>query len=138
MTRGQLAAFLNRAFRDIVEIRNDPAGFDDIADTVFVDDIAWLSATRITRGCGPTEFCPEDTVTRGQLAAFLVRALGLSDPGEGDLFIDDDRSVFAGDIDRLATAGITTGCNLPAGDRFCPEDLVTRGQMAAFLRRALG
>ena len=138
MTRGQLAAFLHRAFRDTVEIKNDPVSFDDTADSVFVDDIAWLSATGITRGCGPTEFCPDDTVTRGQLAAFLVRALGLTDPGNGDLFIDDDHSVFAGDIDRLATAGITSGCNQPVGDQFCPEYLVTRGQMAAFLHRALG
>jgi hypothetical protein len=38
----------------------------------------------------------------------------------------------------LATAGVTRGCNPPANDLFCPEDPVTRGQLAAFLRRALG
>ena len=39
------------------------------------------------------------------MAAFLVRALGLTDDGDGDLFIDDDGSIFEGDIDRLGTAG---------------------------------
>jgi len=34
-------------------------------------------------------------------------------------------------------AGITAGCDPPVNDRFCPDDVVTRGQMAAFLHRAL-
>ena len=42
-------------------------------------------------------------------------------------------------IDRLATAGVTKGCNPAQGNtKFCPHDCVTRGQMAAFLHRALG
>ena len=72
------------------------------------------------------------------MAAFLVRALGYTDNGGGNLFIDDDGSTFENDIDRLATAGVTKGCNPPVNDKFCPNDFVTRGQMAAFLHRALG
>jgi hypothetical protein len=72
------------------------------------------------------------------MAAFLVRAMGYSDAGPGDLFIDDDGSLFESAIDRLATAGVTKGCNPPANDMFCPSAVVTRGQMAAFLHRALG
>ena len=41
------------------------------------------------------------------------------------------------DIDKLATAGVTKGCNPPDNDRFCPTQNVTRGQMAALLHRAL-
>ena len=68
-----------------------------------------------------------------------MRALGYDDDGGGDLFIDDDDSIFAGDIDRLGTAGVTKGCNPAEGNtRFCPDEYVTRGQMAAFLHRALG
>ena len=83
-------------------------------------------------------FCPEQTVTRGQMAAFLVRAMGYVDDGGGNRFVDDDGSVFESAIDKLATAGVTQGCNPPANDRFCPDDNVIRGQMAAFLNRALG
>jgi hypothetical protein len=72
------------------------------------------------------------------MAAFLVRALGYTDDGGGNLFTDDDGSVFEGDIDRLGTAGVTRGCNPPTNDRYCPDSAVTRGQMAAFLHRALG
>ncbi len=53
-------------------------------------------------------------------------------------FIDDDLSVFETDIDKLATAGITYGCNPPTNDRFCPDGFVTSGQLAAFFHRALG
>jgi hypothetical protein len=43
--------------------------------------------------------------------------------------------VFYLDIGRLATAGITRGCNPPDNTIFCPGDPVTRGQMVAFLHR---
>ncbi len=66
------------------------------------------------------------------------RAMGCTDDGGGDLFLDDDGSIFEDQIDKLATAGVTRGCNPPVNDEFCPTSDVTRGQMAAFLRRALG
>ncbi len=140
VTRGQMAAFLHRALGGVLTPA-DPVQFTDDNGSVFEADIEWLGATGITRGCNPpanTLFCPDDPVTRGQMAAFLVRALALIDDGGGDLFIDDDGSVFEADIDQLGASGITRGCNPPANDRFCPDTPVTRGQMAAFLRRALG
>lgn len=121
-----------------------PGGDDAFVDddnSVFESDIEALARAGITKGCNPPvndRFCPDDSVTRGQMAAFLVRALGYTDDGGGDRFIDDDLSVFEADIDRLGTAGVTKGCNPPVNDWFCPDDSVTRGQMAAFLVRALG
>ncbi|HEY4607483.1 MAG TPA: carboxypeptidase-like regulatory domain-containing protein [Acidimicrobiia bacterium] len=113
------------------------ADYEDMYDSVFFESIVWMQFTGITQGCAPELYCVDDPVTRGQMAAFLVRALFYSDDGGGDLYIDDDDSVFEGAIDRLGTAGVTQGCNPPANDRFCPDRLVTRGQMAAFLVRAL-
>ncbi|HSO49855.1 MAG TPA: S-layer homology domain-containing protein, partial [Acidimicrobiia bacterium] len=107
----------------------------------FENAIDKLGTAGVTQGCNPPandRFCPDRLVTRGQMAAFLVRALGYSDDGGGDRFSDDDGSVFESAIDKLATAGVTQGCNPPVNDRFCPDDPVTRGQMAAFLKRALG
>ncbi len=113
----------------------------------FVDDdasvhqgtIEAIAALGITRGCNPPandRYCPEDLVTRGQMAAFLARALHLP-AAAADAFSDDADSIFEDDINRLAAAGITRGCNPPVDDRYCPDDPVTRGQMAAFLARAL-
>ena len=97
-----------------------------------------FAAVGITVGCNPPSndrFCPEDSVTRAQMATFLVRALGL--PGGVASFVDTAGSVHEGNIGALAAAGITVGCNPPSNDRFCPEDSVTRAQMATFLTRAL-
>lgn len=133
VTRGQMAAFLVRAL-GLPDGGASP--FDHDNNSVFETDIARLAAASITSGCGPATFCPEAPVTRGQMAAFLVRALGYTDSGPGDLFTDDNGSVFESDIDRLATAGVTLGCNPPANTEFCPDQPVTRAQMAAFLNRA--
>jgi hypothetical protein len=106
----------------------------------FIDDdgnthegyIEALATEGITHGCSDDRYCPSDDITRGQMAAFLRRALGL--PGSTtDHFTDDDDSLFEADINALADAGITKGCG---GTDFCPDAAVTRGQMAAFLRRA--
>jgi hypothetical protein len=117
----------------------DPPGFDDIIGHLFEFDIEWLGDQQITKGCNPpdnTEYCPDDLVTRGQMAAFLKRYLELP-PTSNDRFTDDDGTTFEDDINRLAAAGITKGCNPPANDEFCPDDLVSREQMAAFIVRAL-
>jgi hypothetical protein len=48
--------------------------FLDVAsDNPLAADIEWLEAWGITKGCSPTEFCPNDPVTREQMAAFLHR-----------------------------------------------------------------
>ncbi len=112
----------------------------------FVDDdgnvheggIEAIAAEGITRGCNPPandRYCPEKTVTRGQMAVFLARALDLG-PTSHDYFTDDETSLFEAGINRLAAAGITQGCNPPANNRFCPDQDMTRGQMAAMLARA--
>jgi hypothetical protein len=94
-----------------------PGGtFVDDNGNVHEANIEAIAAAGITKGCNPptnNRFCPDDSVTRGQMAAFLVRALGLTDNGGGNRFVDDNGSTFEGDIDRLATAGITKGCNPP-------------------------
>jgi hypothetical protein len=116
-------------------VRVDPfAGFLDIGGSTFKGDIGWLVGAGITKGCTQDRerFCPDDSVTRGQMAAFLVRALGLP-ATTTDYFTDDETSTFEGDINRLAASGITKGCSPTT---FCPDATVTRGQMAAFLHRA--
>lgn len=139
VTRGQMAAFLVRALSLTDKLENP---FVDDDDSLFESDIERLAAAGITRGCNPPtddRFCPDAPVTRGQMAAFLVRALGYEDDGGGDRFSDDNDSIFEHDIDCLAAAGVTKGCNPGEGNtRFCPDNYVTRGQMAAFLHRALG
>ena len=109
------------------------AGFTDIADSSFKADISWLVEEEITYGCTETRFCPRDPVARGQMASFIRRAMPLPDP-RYDYFVDDNGSTHEGAINRVAEAELTTGCT---ATRYCPQDSVTRAQMAAFLARAL-
>ena len=53
-------------------------------------------------------------------------------------FVDDDGNLHEPNIEAIAAAGLTNGCNPPENDRYCPAQSVTRGEMAAFLIRALG
>jgi hypothetical protein len=113
--------------------------FWDDDGSIFEEDIEKLAAVNITSGCNPPlndRFCPSSHLTRGQMAAMLVRALDLTATNGTD-FVDDDGSVFETAIEKLAAAGITHGCNPPANTNFCPDAPLTRGQMAAFLVRAL-
>ena len=106
--------------------------YDDVGDSSFYDDILFLARSGITSGCAPRLFCPTASVTRGEMAAFLDRALDL--PGSSqDHFTDDESSTFEDSINRVAEAGIATGC---AANRFCPDRVVTRGEMASFLAAA--
>jgi hypothetical protein len=108
--------------------------FTDIAGHFFEPEITWLYQSGITTGCSSTLFCPDFSVTREQMASFLVRALGLP-PSGADVFTDDETSIHETDINTLAANGIATGCG---GGRYCPGQVVTREQMASFLRRAFG
>lgn len=118
-----------------------PGGtFLDDDTSLHQSSIEAIAAAGITLGCNPPRndrFCPNDAVSRGEMAAFLTRALSLP-VAEASGFTDTADSVFVDEIDRLAAARITVGCNPPQNDAFCPDDAVTRGQMAAFLVRALG
>jgi hypothetical protein len=138
VTRAQMATFLVRAL-DLPLTSTEP--FIDTTGLVHQDNIRSLAEAGITRGCNPplnNRFCPDRFVTRATMAAFLARALNLTDAGGGGWFSDDNGSVFEPDIDKLATSGITRGCNPPINDHYCPTRQVTRAQMAAFLHRALG
>ena len=139
MSRGAMAAFLGRALNLTDDDGRD--WFIDDNGHLFENDINRLAAAGITRGCNPPandKYCPDGSVTRGAMAAFLVRAFGYSDGAGADLFDDDDGSTFENDIDRLGTAGVTKGCNPPTNTKYCPGDDVKRDQMATFLARALG
>ncbi|MGH8936421.1 MAG: S-layer homology domain-containing protein [Acidimicrobiia bacterium] len=119
-------------FGDIPNAQAFQGPFVDDEGSVHEEAIGQLFASGITQGCDDYFFCPDDPVTRGQMAAFLVRTFGL--PPGPDVFGDDDGTLFEADINALAAAEITTGCE---EGRFCPDRTVTRGEMAAFLVRAL-
>ena len=106
--------------------------YSDVTDHSLIDHIMWITYADISTGCGGGKYCPNDAVSRAQMAAFLDRALDLPATGE-DFFTDDNGHPLEVSINRVAEAGIALGC---AANRFCPENDVTRGEMATFIDRA--
>ena len=117
-------------FKFIVDVVEGIGGFDDITDSVHRSNIVTMSVLGITRV--EDSYRPDDDVTRGEMAAFMRRALNLpAAPAGFDPFSDDDSSIFEGDINSIAFYGIT----LATGGTFEPDLPVTRDQMAAFIKR---
>ena len=106
--------------------------FTDISGSIFKADIEWLYGQGITAGCEATKYCPNDKVNREQMASFLARMFKLPSTTT-DYFTDDETSIHESNINKLAAAGITSGCTTTT---FCPKDAVTRAQMASFIARA--
>ncbi len=73
------AIYVVFVFADLIDIGTAVTGgrFSDVGGSPFGSSIEALAAAGITAGCGADRFCPDDPVTRGQMAAFLVRAFGL-------------------------------------------------------------
>jgi minor extracellular protease Epr len=111
--------------------------FLDIVGNIFENAIVWMADEGYTVGCNPpsnTNFCPDDAVTRGEMAVFISRVLELPSPS-GDHFDDDNGKFYESAANRLFEAGITVGCG---PDRYCGDRSLPRQEMAAFLARILG
>ena len=95
-----------------------------------IDCIAWKG---VTKGTGPRTYGPAGNTTRGQMATFVLAAMGdagVTLPAGTDHFDDDRGNVHQRAINRLAQAGIVVG----TGPRqFDPGAPVRRDQMATML-----
>ncbi len=140
VTRAQMAVFLLKGIH--TSSYSPPGvggstGFTDVSITYWAATwIKQLAVEGITGGCGAGVYCPESPVTRAQMAVFLLRSKhgsGFAPPAVGSDtgFTDVPTSYWAAAwIKQLAAEGITSGCG---GGNFCPNDPVTRAQMAIFL-----
>jgi uncharacterized repeat protein (TIGR03803 family) len=122
------ATLPNAFFADFVDVPEDDP-FHDYVETIFRDGI--------TGGCGPGSYCPQDAVTRAQMAVFLLKSehgSSFAPPACAGVFGDVPcPSLFADWIEQLASEGITAGCGV---GNYCPDAAVTRAQMSVFLLKA--
>ncbi|MFZ5820637.1 MAG: choice-of-anchor Q domain-containing protein [Chloroflexota bacterium] len=137
INRGQMAVFLLKGMYGKDYVPGDATGtvFNDVpADHMFARFIEQLYAEGITGGCGGGNYCPNNLVTRQEMAVFLLVAkhgTGYTPPAATGVFADVPAdNPFARWIEQLAAEGITGGCG---GGNFCPQGTVTRAEMAVFL-----
>jgi hypothetical protein len=147
MTRAQMAAFLLKSMYGPTHVPPPCTGtvFTDVPCTggLFDPWIEELFGLGITGGCGGKLYCPGDTVSREQMAAFLLKTLLGSTyvpPPCAGIFADvpcTPGTGFADWIEDLYNRQITGGCSeSPLG--YCPTSPNNRGQMAALLTKTFG
>jgi len=140
MTRAEMAAFLVRAlYGENFSFASQPNFTDVGPGHPYFAYIQKLSEIGVTNGCTATTYCPDAAVTRGQMAAFVVRArLGITFadtfPYPSAALFDDVpvSNIFFPYVQKMKELGITSGCTAA---QYCPNDTNTRGQMAVFLTR---
>ncbi len=113
--------------------------FDDVPlDHWAYDYIQTLANSGITSGCDANNYCPQDPVTRAQMAVFLEKGMKGSShippAASGTVFNDVPANYWVASwIEELAADGITSGCG---NGNYCPDDNVSRAQMAVFLLKS--
>ncbi|MEP6995384.1 MAG: S-layer homology domain-containing protein, partial [Acidobacteriota bacterium] len=112
--------------------------FSDVPpESPFHDAVVAMALRGVTAGCGNGNFCPDDGMTRAQAAVQIEKALFGADflfPPPFDFLTDVDRcSGTAQYIYQFFFDGITAGCGV---DVFCPNEPLTRAQVAVLLLRA--
>jgi hypothetical protein len=141
VTRRDMAVFIVRSL-GLAPLDSPTPTFADVpASTFGYGEVERFYAQGITTGCTavPLQYCPLATVTRRDMAVFIVRANGLAPlDSPTPTFADVPASMFGyGQVERFYEQGITTGCAV-SPLRYCPLDTVDRRAMAAFLIRAFG
>lgn len=140
VTRAQMASFIARTLEAAgAQLPAAPVdAFPDDEGSSHELRIDQLAAVGVVRGRTDGSFGPQSVVTRAEMATFLVRAHDLVAvapmPSGSNRFLDDDASVHAPSIDKVAAAGLAAGTG---PGTFGPSQPVARGQMATFLARTL-
>jgi len=166
LSRTQMAALITRALVGsaapiVGEVHDSPYAcvpngvsyFDDIdPGNPFCSSVHYLAANEITFGCGLSDFCPANRVTRGQMALFLGRAIApgatppssYSDGATGRSYDCTAASPFSdvaagtstcNAVGYLWARGVVDGF----GDgTYKPQVVLTRAPMAKFIARAFG
>jgi hypothetical protein len=139
VTRQQMAVFLLKAMHGSGYAPPSCTGaFGDVpCPSQYANWIEELANEGITSGCGGGNYCPVDSVTRQQMAVFLLKAehgSSYAPPACSSAPFPDVAcpSTYANWIKQLVAESITGGC---AGGDYCPLDPVTRAQMAVFLTK---
>jgi hypothetical protein len=111
--------------------------FKDIENHWGKADILFLADRNIIKGQGEGQFIPEGRMTRAEFTTLLIRLLGLKDKNESTALSFNDvhtKDWFYDTIKIGKQYGLVQGIT---GERFAPNDPVTREQMVTLIMRAV-
>ncbi|MCM3718518.1 S-layer homology domain-containing protein [Fictibacillus phosphorivorans] len=133
LTRAEAAGIFANRF-DLYDT-NLEADFSDVKSGAWYHNaVAAVKVNKIMGSTGNDMFSPDRKITRGEMAALIVRAYGFKVEGEVEhTFTDIKGNMFENDIATLVAWGITNG---KTDKLFAPGDTVSRAEMAAFIQKA--
>ena len=158
VTRGEMAVFVGKSLAMKLgetvgthvncdaDTLNDDNPFTDVpASHGACNYIYYLRDKGITTGCGASEYCPTSTMTRGQMAIFIAKAMNYPNavPSYDGVYCGATGTSLFGDVSNTSPIcsyvhdiylnNVVAGCG---GGNYCPTQSVTRGQMAVFIQKA--
>src|SRR5262249_56463134 len=129
VTRAQMSVFLLKSHDgpDYIPPQFGPI-FNDVPNGAFAADwINQLWSRSISYGCGDGDYCPDSSVTRAQMAVFILKTQGnFYPPPASGIFADVPPGAFAADfIEQLYATGVTGGCS-SSPLLYCPDNPLNR------------
>ena len=138
MTRGEMSIYIERSVRGSSYTPGAPSlTFTDTSTHFARYWIEILKSDGITNGCTTTTYCPNDSITRAQMAVMLMRGkfgrTHVPPAPTGTAWLDVPLTHWAASwTEELKKLGISSGCG---GGAFCPENAITRAEMAVLVQR---
>lgn len=136
MTRGMFVTVLGRLAE--AETTGTSSFVDVSADAYYSPYVAWAAQNHIVEGVSATEFCPEQAISRQEMAAMFnryVTSMEIKLPSQGTVRFTDEEQIAAYAVEAvyaLSEAGILNG---RLEDRFEPRGTATRAEVAVMLER---
>ncbi len=160
VTRGQMAGFIANTMKALGVPEKAGVAFDDVPEGApFQASIEMLRAYNVVSGIGNNLYAPDAPVTRAQMAIFIQNAFrtinfetgatfwwdvnqNVKFPPTVPTFTDVPTTYWAYlQIEEMVYDGLTSGCMpvdaQPGLRYYCPDEAVTRGQMATFITNAI-
>ncbi|MCR8636642.1 S-layer homology domain-containing protein [Paenibacillus radicis (ex Xue et al. 2023)] len=134
IVNGKTKVTIKRVGNSIYTLVEANPTFTDLAGHWAKADVELLASKLVVKGTSDKSFEPDNSITRAEFAALLVRAMGLNED-ISNRFVDvNAKDWFAGAVGAAAKAGLVSGFDVST---FKPRDTITREQMAVMIARAM-
>ncbi|WP_159884475.1 choice-of-anchor I family protein [Paenibacillus puerhi] len=134
-SNGQTTFELKRPGNSIYAILTSKKSFADLSGHWSRNDVEAMASKLIVKGVSDNDYAPDQSVTRAEFTALVVRSLGLTAEGDASSFKDvASASWYAGSVGAAVRLGLVEGQDTAV---FAPDAKITRAEMAVLITRAM-
>ncbi|MEW9702724.1 S-layer homology domain-containing protein [Paenibacillus sp. SI8] len=130
----QWLAVMKRQGASIYAVIDRPVSFLDVEGHWSSKDVKLLASKLIVQGRSKEIFVPDASITRAEIAALLVRALGMTESKEQSPFSDVSGGWYVSAVNTAYHGGIISGYD---DGTFRPMQKITREELAGMIVKAM-